>query len=348
MLPSDVSWTNWNKLFLDTSVWEAPVRHVLSDLGFSVSSIEAEFPGTSAVFEVQCGIRSLIVKFFPPMAHRDFIAERSVYRALSPAPPLPIPRLVATGTLHDAIDWPYLVVEKNLGTAVRDLRDQLSQDDLVDIAEQVGVHLRALHSADRNRVPELNRSIAEWKAGARSRLQAVPEELARVATPEGKPLLPASTLAEVTDFLRSMGTAVISSMTEDDLSLIHADVTEDHVLVMPESAQTPRKYRVETIFDFGDAEVAPVYYEWIPVWFSLLRQNRGAFEALLERHREESHLGLRPGHRHARFSERNILLTFTFVHRFSAAIVKETLSREYEPLGKLSSFSDLAEVLWPV
>lgn len=366
MLPSDVSWANWDKLYLDTSIWEAPVRNVLSDLGFSVRSVEAGFPGTSAVFKVQCSTlnsvrssreqracmpaeqdnRGLIVKFFPPMVHHDFIAEQSVYRALSPAPPLPIPRLLATGTLRDAIEWPYLVLEESRGIAVRDLRDRLSPDDLIDIAEQVGVHLRALHSIDRSRVPELNRGVTEWKAWARWRLEAVPEELARMAAPDGKPLLPASTLSELTTFLQSIGAAVVASMAEDDLFLIHADVTEDHVLVMAESSQESLRYRVEAIFDFGDAEVAPVYYEWVPVWFSLLRQNRGAFAALLEQHREDS--GVRPGHRPTRFSGRDILLTFTFIHRFSAAIVKETLSRENVPPGEVSSIGDLADVLWPL
>ena len=54
-----------------------------------------------------------------------------------------------------------------------------------------------------------------------------------------------------------------------------------------------------------------------------------AFAALLEQYRGDS--GVRPGHWSNRFSERDILLTFTFIHRFSAAIVKETLSRENVP-----------------
>ncbi|NLA61294.1 MAG: aminoglycoside phosphotransferase family protein [Firmicutes bacterium] len=388
MLPTHVSWANWDKLYLDKSIWEAPVRQVLSDLGFSVRSIEAGFPGTGAVFKARCSplypltrrgattdrqvfqaqggnldsVRSsqeqpactlaeqdnlsLIVKFFPPMVHRDFVAEQSVYRALSPDPPLPVPRLLATGTLHDAIDWPYLVLEESCGIAVRDLRDKLNAGDLVDIAEQVGIHLRALHSTDRGRVPELNRSVSEWKAWAKSRLEAVPEELARLAAPDAKPLLPVSVLSELTSFLQSKGCEVVTSMDEEDLFLIHADVTEDHVLVLPESSQESLRYRVEAIFDFGDAEVAPVYYEWVPVWFSLLRQDRGAFAALLEQYRGDS--GVRPGHWSNRFSERDILLTFTFIHRFSAAIVKETLSRENVPPGELSSIGDLADVLWPL
>lgn len=387
MLPSDASWANWAKLYLDTSIWEAPVRRVLSDIGISMRSIEAGFPGTSAVFKVacsqtdtpvqmvdtpsvqvhsaQCSIvngsqssrerhclpteqdnRNLVVKFYPPMANRDFIAERSVYRALSPAPPLPIPRLVATGVLHDAIDWPYLILEESRWTAVRDLRDQLRPADLVDIAEQVGVHLRALHSVDRSRVPELNRRVPEWKAWAGSRLEAVPEELARLAAADGKPLLPASTLSELTTFLQSTGTAVVTSLAEDDLFLIHADVTEDHVLAMPERSRESPRYRVEAIFDFGDAAVAPVYYEWVPVWFSLLRQDRRAFAALLRQYQQDS--GVRPGSGLTQFSEKDILLTFTFIHRFSAAIVKGALSLENVSPGELRSFCDLADFLWPL
>lgn len=133
-------------------------------------------------------------------------------------------------------------------------------------------------------------------------------------------------------------------MAEDDLFFLHADVTEDHVLVVPENSQKSFQYRVEAIFDFGDAEVAPVYYEWVPVWFSSLRQDRRAFAALLEKHREDS--GVKPGHRPTRFSERDILLTFTFLHRFSAAIVKETLSRKSVSPGELSSIGDPADVLW--
>lgn len=105
LLPSHVSWANWDHLYLDSAIWEAAVRQVISDLEFSVRSMQAGFPGTSAVFKAECSplgpaaprqeqhacmlagedSRGLIVKFFPPMVHRDFIAERSVYRALSPA-----------------------------------------------------------------------------------------------------------------------------------------------------------------------------------------------------------------------------------------------------------------------
>jgi hypothetical protein len=106
------------------------------------------------------------------------------------------------------------------------------------------------------------------------------------------------------------------------------------------------RYRLEAIFDFGDAEVAPVYYEWVPVWFSLLRQDRRAFRAHFERYHQSS--WAQPGHQLTRFSERDILLTFTFVHRFSAAMVKETLSRDNARFGELRSPGDLADVLWPL
>lgn|GEM_PF-1342210 len=375
MLPSRVSWSDWGRMFTETSLWESPIRHVLSGLGFLVHSIEAGYPGTSAVFRVRCDSsnrpenRCLIVKFYPPMAHRDFVAEESVYRALSPSSPLPIPKLVAAGTLHDAIDWPYLVLEESRGTAVRDLRDELTPEDLADIAEQVGVHLRALHNTDRTLVPELNRSVDEWKAWATSRLEAVPEELAGICGPDGTPYLPVSTLEELEAFLRSTGLEIIASITEGDLSLIHGDVTEDHVLVVPEEAGGNRRYRVETIFDFGDSEVAPVFYEWIPVWFSLLRQDRRAFAALLRGYRRSPARGFSGGTVFAlgelsdgsecpgvetsgrngtsRFTQRDVLLTYTFIHRFSAAIIREKLIQENVPPGKPKSLRDLADILWP-
>lgn len=373
MLPTHVSWENWTEMFLDASIWEPPVREVLSELGFSVRSIEAGFPGTSAVFKVRCGAEppdgtTLIVKFYPPMARRDFTAEECVYRALSPESPLPIPKLVSAGILRDAIDWPYLVLEKSPGTAVRELRDNLTPQDLCDIGEEVGTYLRALHRTERTLVPALNRSVDRWKAWALSRLDQAPQELARVSEPGGVPYLGASVLEELRAFLRETGPRVIASMAESDLALIHGDVTEDHVLLTPARPGEARRFRVATIFDFGDAEVAPLYYEWIPVWFSLLRQDRKAFAALLR-----GYAGDTQGHdgphgdtggiadiddtgavgETARVGgiagrSRSTVLVFTFIHRFSAAIIREKLSRENMSPGWIGSFSDLADILWPL
>ena len=381
LLPSDVSWANWDKLYLDTSLWEAPVRRVLSEVGFRLISIEAGFPGTSAVFRANCALRgggkeqapgrplschdsgqqqtvTLIVKFYPPMVRRDFLAEQSVYRALSPDPPFPIPQVVATGVLQDTIEWPYVILEESRGTALRELREALAPADLCDIAAQVGTHLRALHGTDRNRVPELQRDISQWKAWARSRL-ALPSNyreysLGRKQCFDGRLSAPA--------FLQSAGMSVVESLAEDDLSLIHADLTEDHVLLVPKGSsdrpptpQTgqldshgPSRWQVEALFDFGDAEVAPPYYEWIPVWYSLLRQSREAFTALLFNYRNAHNpraRGLPTGR--AGHSLRDIMLTFTFIHRFGAQTVKETLERKNVTPEELVSFAELARVLFP-
>lgn len=360
MLPSKVSWANWDKLYLDASLWEAPVRRVLSELGFSVLSVRAGFPGTSAVFRAECiaakiakrnttdsrvrperggdGL-SLIVKFFPPMVRSDFDAERCVYRALSPISPLPVPRLIAAGVMRDTIDWPYIVLVESPGTAVRDARAMLEACDLAEIAEQVGVHLRSLHGIERRRVPELDRSVVQWKAWAMSRLETASTELSRIVGPSGGPLIPPEVISDLRRFLASKGASVVESVKEEDLCLIHADVTEDHVLISSKAGPESPGWHVETIFDFGDAMVAPVYYEWIPIWFSLLRQENEAFANLLRHHSRTF-----PARPTTSRDTLDALFTFTFIHRFAAAIVKETIDRTG---AEVSSFADLRELLWP-
>lgn len=89
-----------------------------------------------------------------------------------------------------------------------------------------------------------------------------------------------------------------------------------------------------------------MHYEWVPVWFSLLRKDPKAFAALLERYRERPER--RGESRSSLSSEKHILLTFTFIHRFSAAILKEELTGDNVPRQRLSSFAELADLLCPI
>lgn len=151
MLPGDVNWANWSGLFTDARLWQAPVHEVLSRSGLRPLRIETGFPGTTAAFIAQVvrldpggsplevpGGR-VVVKFYPPMTHRDYATEVEVRSALRPVPGIRpyVPSLLKADILHDAIDWPYTIEEFMPGRAARDVWCDLPSAAKQDVARRV-------------------------------------------------------------------------------------------------------------------------------------------------------------------------------------------------------------------
>ena len=216
------------------------------------------------------------MKFYPPMVRRDFCDRVSIELV---ATALPHPQVVATGVLQDTLNGRVLENRDSLGESAR-------AGGLCD--RRAGRHSPPPCGTDRNRVPELNATSANGSMGSFTRHSSNYRVFA------GQETVLSMADFQLPAFLQSAGMSVVESLAEDDLSLIHADLTEDHVLLVPKGSsdrpptpQTgqldshgPSRWQVEALFDFGDAEVAPPYYEWIPVWYSLLR-NQGSSLLLL-------------------------------------------------------------------
>jgi hygromycin-B 7''-O-kinase len=366
VLPRIVTWRNWDRLYTDVSLWRGPIERVFSRLGLSLVSIDAGFPGTSAAFAVECAPGSAqggptdshesafavgggkvppgryVVKFYPPMVHGDFVAEVEVRGALRTARPgslspvpgaSPVPDVVAAGILEDRIDWPYLVEPFLPGRAVREVWDGMDAAGRAGVAVQVADLLKAVHSTPLSLLPRLTRTAREWQAWAHGRLDACVDEIAAAK------ILPDAILPEIRRFMDEEGGRVIAGVEDGSLNLLHGDMTEDHVLVEQVETQAGRKesvWQVTGLIDFGDAEVGPLFYEWVALWFALFRQDATAFRAFLERY-EGSVPDVAAGR----------AMVFTLLHRFNSAIIAHILRRRSVDPSGVADLAALVDLMWP-
>jgi aminoglycoside phosphotransferase (APT) family kinase protein len=114
--------------------------------------------------------------------------------------------------------------------------------------------------------------------------------------------------------------------------LLHADLTEDHLLVERRGEQ----WQIAGLLDWADAEVGDPYYEWVALWFSICRREGRLLRAFMR--------GYDAG-RLDRSLSATRLTAFTFLHRFGVGILGDTLTQEEQ--RAIGSLDELIRVLFP-
>lgn len=317
LLPGRITWETWGWLFTNVDAWRPAVAAVWSQspalmslTGPPEDRIETGFPGTCAVFVVG---REAVVKFFPPFARQDYERERYCLRHLEAVPKRPL--LLAEGILSDRLDWPYLVTRFVPENAWRDQRSGLSRGAQLGVATQLGQVLAVLHRQPLGRGPAWP-SVEAWARLLAERRGGSPAELTRLTS------LPPAVVQEAADVLAGQ-----ESLTAAQPVIVHADVTEDHVLTEKQGLG----WQLACLIDWADAEVAVPAYEWVALWFSFCDRDPGLLRAVLSAYDPEATLD-------AVFVRQ--LLAATLVHRFGPRIIAETLTaeeqRDCESLDALS------------
>src|SRR5688572_23703051 len=110
LLPVEIDWAEWGRIFTDASIWRPVIERVwVADESLSQATgiavpgvITAGFPGTCAVWVVGEPEKSdaAVIKFYPPMVARDRERELAVYQLLQGRVP-GLPALLAEGVFHD-------------------------------------------------------------------------------------------------------------------------------------------------------------------------------------------------------------------------------------------------------
>ena len=317
-LPPVVGWHNWGDLFTDTAVWQPVVTRICRQTAVSPAHhIQAGYPGSCAVFIVD---EKVVVKLFPPMFAPDFERETVVYKALNGRLPH-IPRFLAAGVYLDQIDWPYLILEFCPGAPIREAHHLLTPNDMQRIGAELGRMIRTLHAAP---VPEqLATSWAIWVTFLQTNRKRTLTHLR-----EKRPFAQ-TVIDEIETFLSAMEAVWLQKRP---LRLLNADLTQDHLLLH----KVENQWQISALIDWADAEVGVPYYEWIPMWYGLCRQEKALFQAILTAY-EPSH-GL-----DKKFSQ--ILLAYTFLHRFGGEIVIHELDQRGNPA--IHNLTDLQTTLLP-
>jgi hygromycin-B 7''-O-kinase len=217
----------------DVAYWSPYVAVVLARHHLPASELEAPFAGTFPVFLAG----EVVVKLFGPAfdGTESHAAELAMHRLLASHPEVPAPRFIAQGCLFDEEPrWPYLVTGRLRGVAIREAG--LDHSGSVPVAAQLGEAVGRLHQLPAPDAVAGRDVLRQMRAGAAERLRrfGMPGHLAE----------------QVPDYLADALPAT---------SLVHADITADHVFV--------DRAGLAGIIDWGDAIIADRYYELVAVYF---------------------------------------------------------------------------------
>ncbi len=315
-LPPVETWKDWSAIFSDTALWRPVVAEICSREGIACSNIEAGYPGTNAVYVID---RTYVVKVYNPV-WEDFGVERDLHTILGRGNKVPIPSLVSSGQFVDRIEWDYLITEFAEGTPIRELRDCISQYDLIEIARHLGEIVRALHETDVSRLENLKQHETGLQLAHRRKSEIVKEM-------RDKKLLADNVVDEMESFVEaSVG------LGRDPFVLVHGDLTEDHLLLKRQAG----KWAITALLDFGDARLCPREYDWPALWLDLLRRNTSTLRAFFE------------AYDRAVLEDEDFIrraFVWTLFHDFGTGIVEDQLKRH--DAEQVRSVDDLRELMWP-
>ena len=319
LLPVVEDWRNWATIFTDVDLWRPVIEHVwrrddqlqgASGVAFP-TRIDAGYPGTCAVFIVD---KTAVIKFFPPMVAGDFDREVAVYRLIQGRVPN-IPSLLSNGWHQDYIAWPYLAVSFLPGVAWRDVYQRLPPDQSPALMAQLGRTVRALHEIP---LPHSGTwpAVGAWETLVSSRISQAGAELRRST------VLPDLVIAQIELELSRM------HWYGEKICLLHSDLTEDHLLV----AGSDGHWSITGLIDWADAEVGPPMYDWVALWFSICHREPALFRAFLQ------------GYGAAEEVYVSQLASMTFLHRYGANIIADTLAPEEQ--RAMASLKELNHILF--
>lgn len=232
----------------DPTYWAPYVRRALSRHRLPVGELEPPFAGSFPTFLVG----GLVVKLFGPAfdGTASHATELAMHELLASHPEIPAPALVASGQLFaEDPKWPYLVTERLPGAAIRDA--DITEADAASVASRLGEVAARVHQL---RAPA---AVASRALLPGLRATAV-ERLRRFG-------LPGHLVEQVPDYLAD---------APPPSTLIHADITADHVFV--------DEGRLLGVIDWGDSIVADAYYELVAVYLDALGGRPGLLRSFLD------------------------------------------------------------------
>ncbi len=246
--PDHIGWDNWGSMMCDADLFSPLVEQALMAHGLPAAPIEAGFPGTHAVFRAG----DSVVKLYAPLGIPDEYAERRCYRAARGLPL--IPRLFGEGILRaGGYDWPYIVTEFMPGQAVRERWAEMGARERADAMRALGAWSRAYHAL---KDPFDASSPLSTDGFLRGRRETAEQTAAKLGN------------------FGQMALSNYDSLCAREASvLVHADLTEDHLLISDAGY---------AVIDLADSRMTFEQTEWLCVWFELTRRDPDAFFAFME------------------------------------------------------------------
>ena len=317
-LPPIESWSDWTRAYNDVALWRPVVDAICASEGIRYRSIERPRSNTNAVFILD---RRLVIKIYSPFWSEHDI-EPKLIDVLTAEGAVSVPRIVASGRYEDRVTWQYLVIEHCPGLTLEALRPELSHEERMSIAAQVGAVTKTLHQTDVHKLEGANAGETWDDLIDRRRHEVLPELIDRGLV-----------TSNVTEVLAKIMDDAIDEARSRPRVVVHGDLESDHVLL----SRTDGEWRVTSIIDFGDAIVGVRDYEWMPLWLGLFDRNIDELRAFTESYdptllSDES------------FPRR--LMAWTLLHDFGTDAISELLDRTNIPTP-IKTFGELSKTVWP-
>ncbi len=318
LLPPIESWADWSASFNDALLWKPVIDAICDSEGVAYGVVEIPKSNTNAVFILD---RRFVVKIYSPF-WSEFDIEPPLLQALRRGGDVPVPDVVAAGRFQDRAAWDYLVIEYCEGQTLDAIRTDISREDVLSIAAQLGRIVSSLHETDLSLVGDIGAGESWEDLVERRRRDALAELVARGMIAPGV----ADSLAPILD-------AGVSGAKRMPRVAVHGDLESDHVLINNIGGE----WKITRIIDFGDAKIGVGDYEWMPLWLGMFDRDIEAMRAFLGSY-EPSLLTDEewPGR----------VMAWTLLHDFGTDGVSEALGRS-GARTPIETLDELESVVWP-
>lgn len=267
------SYQTYGAHFMDLSIWEPHVRRVCQR--HNLQSGEPIRPGLAGTYPTFIVAERWVVKFFGQLfgGAAAFQAEHRANQLVARQPNLLAPALVATGSLLEKGQpwrWPYLVFEYVPGISIGEVSEQISFEDRLALARQLGEITRQMHCLP---IESIRLSAGQGWQPYLEFLEA--QRSICVSNHRKWNSLPENLLVQIEAFLLPPEEIIDFSQRP---SMIHADITRDHILGRIEAG----RWHTLALIDFGDAMIGDVFYELAALHLDTFQYDRRFLRAFLE------------------------------------------------------------------
>ena len=291
-----ISREKWVEIFQDKSYWKKIIYEVFSKIDIKVNAIENTYPGTHAVFRIN---KKYIIKIYWDKFKNDYDIENETIK---------YQKKVKKHFSGEIDGFKVLVIDYLDGIPIREYYEKKEKLKEIIIAALANT-IKRYHSTNFKKIKSLNSK--NWETYFYNKKRYLIEGGFNYTGFSGelrKELLQKFINLDIKKY--------------NNLRLIHADLTEDHILIKDD--------KFAGIIDFADSKIAPIEYEWVALFLSGLNKNIEYFKYFLKIYGVE-------------YSEKilNDIIIFIFLHQFSDNIIKEVFKGE-----NFQSINDIKKYLF--
>lgn len=315
-----ISVNDYERQLTNVSFWCPAISDVCKrhQLALSLTNlyIRPGLPGTNPVFIVD---NRVVIKFYEihifPSGERSFRIESDLYKWLQ-LPSLRTPELIACGILEDR---PYIVTRIVPGASFSEAILKFKPSDRHVLAASLGRSLNYLHQISIDSHPILLQMRDEFNEFIQK------QEKKCVKRHRRWHILPDHLIDQISSYL-------YNHEPLKAVSLIHADISCDHVMVSFDSNE--KLWRATGLIDFGDAWVGDPAYELVALHCSLFDLDTDLLNTFLQAYQLERELII----------ERAMVAMLLFEFN----IFKNVFEHRPNIFCEVTTLEELARRIWPM